>query len=86
MRTFDHQSAVDRLVAFQVQVRDVIIASRNSAGLHDVSHATSADTIYRIDTAVEPILDAFCDEWAETTPLVLIAEGAANEKGEEGNV
>jgi fructose-1,6-bisphosphatase/inositol monophosphatase family enzyme len=86
MATFDHQSAVDRLVTFQAQVRDVIIASRKSAGLHEVSHATSADTIYKIDTAVEPILDAFCAEWAKTTPLVLVAEGAENEKGEEGLV
>jgi fructose-1,6-bisphosphatase/inositol monophosphatase family enzyme len=84
MPAFDHQSAVDRLVAFQAEVRDVIIASRRSAGLHEVSHATSADTIYRIDTAVEPILDAFCEEWAETTPLVLIAEGVENKHGEEG--
>src|SRR5688500_16575396 len=84
MPTFDHQSAVDRLGAFQAQVRDVIIASRARAGLHEVSHATSADTIYRIDTAVEPILDAFCEEWAETTPLVLIAEGVENKHGDEG--
>src|SRR3954465_8581730 len=86
MTTFDHQSAVDRLVAFQAEVRDVIISSRKTAGLHEVSHATSADTIYKIDTAVDPILDAFCAEWAKTTPLVLIAEGAENENGEEGNV
>jgi fructose-1,6-bisphosphatase/inositol monophosphatase family enzyme len=86
MHTFDHQAAVDRLVAFQAHVRDVIIASRKRAGLHEVSHATSADTIYRIDTAVEPILDAFCADWAKTTPLVLIAEGAENEHGEEGVV
>ena len=84
MRTFDHQSAVDRLVAFQAEVRDVIIGSRRSAGLHEVSHATSADTIYRIDTAVEPILAAFCEEWSRTTPLVLIAEGVENKHGEEG--
>ncbi|MGB7158796.1 MAG: hypothetical protein WBD40_12055 [Tepidisphaeraceae bacterium] len=82
----DPNHIVDRLVAFQAQVRDVIIASRKSTGLHEVSHATSADTIYRIDTAVEPILDAFCAEWAESTPLVLVAEGAENERGEEGIV
>ena len=86
MTHIDHDDAVDRLVAFQAEVRNVIIASRRSAGLHEVSHATSADTIYRIDTAVEPILDAFCEEWSRTTPLVLIAEGAENEKGEEGIV
>jgi len=84
--SFDHNDAVDRLIAFQAQVRDVIISSRKTAGLHEVSHATSADTIYKIDTAVEPILDAFCAEWAKTTPLVLIAEGAENEHGEEGVV
>lgn len=86
MPSFDHPSAVDHLVAFQAQVRDVIIASRKTAGLHEVSHATSADTIYRIDTAVEPMLDAFCTEWAKTTPLVLIAEGAVDEHGDEGNI
>jgi fructose-1,6-bisphosphatase/inositol monophosphatase family enzyme len=86
MASFDHQNAVDRLVAFQAQVRDVIIASRKTAGLHEVSHATSADTIYRIDTAVEPILDAFCAEWAKTTPLVLVAEGAEDEHGNETNL
>ena len=84
MRPFDPHDAVRRLVAFQAEVRDAIIASRQRAGLHEVSHATSADTIYRIDTAVEPILDAFCAEWAERTPLVLIAEGVENKHGEEG--
>ncbi len=82
----DRQAIVNRLVAFQAQVRDVIIASRQTAGLHEVSYVTSADTIYRIDAAVEPILDAFCAEWAKTTPLVLIAEGAEDEHGNEGNV
>ena len=86
MGAVDHQDAVSRLVAFQAQVRDVIVASRARAGLHEVSHATSADTIYRIDTAVEPILDAFCAEWAQTTPLVLITEGVENEQGGEGVV
>ncbi len=86
MATFDHQSAVQRLVEFQANVRDVIISSRLNTGLHEVSHVTSADTIYRIDTAVEPILHAFCAEWAKTTPLVLIAEGVENENGEEGVV
>jgi fructose-1,6-bisphosphatase/inositol monophosphatase family enzyme len=86
MATFDHNDAVDRLIAFQAQVRDVIISSRKTAGLHEVSHATSADTIYKIDTAVEPLLDAFCEEWAETTPLVLIAEGVEDKNGKEGIV
>jgi fructose-1,6-bisphosphatase/inositol monophosphatase family enzyme len=79
------QSIVDRLIEFQASVRDQIIASRKSAGgLHQVSHATAADTIYHIDTLVEPLLEAFCREWAKTTPLVLIAEGLEDEHGNEG--
>ena len=79
------QSIVDRLIEFQAAVRDRVIASRKSpAGLHQVSHATAADTIYRIDTLIEPLLDAFCRDWAKTTPLVLIAEGIEDAAGNEG--
>src|ERR1700722_19414865 len=78
------QSVVERLIEFQSAVRDQIVASRRSAGLHQVSHATAADTIYQIDTLVEPILEDFCREWATTTPLVLIAEGIEDESGNEG--
>ncbi len=84
MLPIDPQSVVDRLVEFQRAVRDMIVRSRAQTGLHEVSHATSADTIYRIDTAVDPILEAFCAEWAKTTPLVLIAEGIENDDGAEG--
>lgn len=84
MLPIDPQSAVDRLIEFQRTVRDRIIRSRAAAGLHEVSHATSADTIYKIDTEVDPILESFCEDWAKTTPLVLIAEGLENEDGSEG--
>jgi hypothetical protein len=40
-----------------------------------VSRGSAADTIYGLDTVVEPILEDFCNDWAKTTPLVLIAEG-----------
>ena len=69
------QQIVDRLIAFQRQVRDVVIRSHGTAGGHEVSHSTAADTIYRIDTDVEPLLEDFCRDWAKKTPLVLIAEG-----------
>src|SRR4051812_49884317 len=83
MPTFDHQSAVDRLIELQRAVRDVVIRSHGTGG-HAVTRVTQADTIYAIDADVEPIVEAFCREWAKTTPLVLIAEGIANESGEEG--
>lgn len=83
MLPIDPQSVVDRLVDFQRTVRDMIVRSRALAGMHEVSHATSADTIYRIDTAVDPILESFCQDWAKTTPLVLIAEGLENADGSE---
>jgi hypothetical protein len=80
----DPDAIIDRLIAFQATVRDSIIASRMRAGLHEVSHSSAADTIYAIDTVVEPVLESFCREWAKTTPLVLIAEGIENESGVEG--
>ena len=60
------QSIVDRLIAFQSTVRDTIIASRTEAGdLNEVSRSSSADTIYKIDTEVDPLLEAACEEWGK---------------------
>jgi len=83
------QSIVERLRQFQRSVRDTIIRSRTAAGreaLHLVSKSAAADTIYKIDTAVDPILESFCQEWGRETPLVLIAEGVEDEHGNEGPV
>ena len=79
------QSIVDRLIEFQKLVRDTLIASRGKQALHEVSHSTAADTIYKIDTEVEPLLEAFCEAWGRETPLVLIAEGLEDEHGNEAN-
>jgi hypothetical protein len=73
----------DRLLELQREVRDLVINSRESAGLHEVSRASSADTIYAIDAAVDPILETFCEEWGKSTPLVLIAEGLTDGNGRE---
>jgi len=80
----DPQSIVDRLVALQAAIRKSIIDSRKRGNLNAVNRASAADTIYQIDTVVEPILDEFCRDWATKTPLVLIAEGIADERGREG--
>ena len=79
----DPESIVDRLLAFQRMVRDRVVQSHRSPGMHEVSRSSSADTIYAIDTVVEPILVEFCEEWGRTTPLVLIAEGLEDEAGRE---
>ncbi len=76
-------SIVDRLKSFQATVRTLLIESRSGKDLHAVNRTSSADTIYQIDTVVEPVLVAFCDEWAKTTPLVLIAEGLEDDEGRE---
>src|SRR3954470_8558443 len=85
MLPVDPQNVVDRLKEFQRTVRDQVIASRQSHGLHEVNRSSAADTIYQIDTVVEPILEEFCREWAKTTPLVLIAEGIEAAHGPEGH-
>ena len=79
----NHQAIVDRLIEFQKLVRDVVLKSHSLAGQFEVSRSTAADTIYKIDTDVDPILEAFCEEWAKETPLVLVAEGLEDEHGNE---
>jgi fructose-1,6-bisphosphatase/inositol monophosphatase family enzyme len=74
---------VARLKAFQATVRSLLVDSRKTADLHAVDRASSADTIYRIDTVVEPALVAFCQEWSKSTPLVLVAEGLEDADGRE---
>ena len=77
------QQVVDRLIEFQRAVRDMVVRSRATAGLHEVTRSAAADTIYKIDTEVDPILEQFCEEWGKTTPLVLVAEGLEDEAGNE---
>src|SRR3954464_12305454 len=73
----------DRLREFQRTVRDVVIQSRNAGSLQEVKRVSTADTIYKIDTDVDPILEKFCEEWGKETPLVLIAEGLEGADGTE---
>src|SRR6478672_12611933 len=67
---------VGKLLELGRRVRTAIIEARSSgAGLAGVSRSASADTIYAIDTHVEPILIGFCEHWSREMPLTLIAEG-----------
>ena len=83
---YNPQVVVEKLRQFQRQVRDVIVKSRTAGDLAEVSRSSSADTIYKIDTEVDPILEAFCQEWGRETPLVLVAEGLEDARGVEGPV
>ncbi len=81
------QQIAERLKRFQRTVRETVMKSRTAGGdLSGVSRSSMADTIYGIDTAVEPLLEAFCQEWGRETPLVLVAEGMEDEHGVEGPV
>jgi len=77
------QKIVDRLREFQRAVRGVVMKSHRAGAINEVARISHADTIYKIDTDVDPILVAFCEEWAKTTPLVLIAEGLEDAAGKE---
>lgn len=77
------QSILDRLITFQRTVREMIVGSRKSTGMNQVSRASSADTIYKIDTEVDPILESFCEDWGRQTPIVVVAEGLEDERGRE---
>lgn len=80
----NHDAIAGQLKRLQRLVRDVVIQSRDLAGLHEVNRSTAADTIYGIDTEVEPILESFCEDWAREMPLVLIAEGIDGDDDREG--
>jgi len=78
------QRVVDRLFDFERAVRDVVKSSHAQTNLAEVAHTSQADTIYRIDAHVEPVLVEFCREWSKQTSIVLIAEGIEDENGHEG--
>jgi hypothetical protein len=78
------KAIVDRLKAFQSLVRDRVIASHSSESRHEVSRSSSADTIYAIDALIDPLLEAFCEEWGRATSIVVVAEGLEDEHGREG--
>lgn len=77
----DPESILAHLRELQRKIRDAIIASRRAVDLHKVSHQSSADTIYKLDVLVEPIIETFCEEWGKKTAMVLIAEGIEPETG-----
>jgi fructose-1,6-bisphosphatase/inositol monophosphatase family enzyme len=78
------ERVVEKLVELGAMTRDVVVKSHARTDNATVSHAAEADTIYRIDTDVEPMLIDFCDHWSKELPLVLIAEGIEDEHGREG--
>jgi len=77
------EKILDRLIAFQNDVRDMIIRSRKQSGLNEIGRSSAADTIYKIDTEVDPILEEFCEEWGKQTPIVVVAEGLEDGQGNE---
>lgn len=75
------ESIVTHLRTLQRKIRDAVVAGRRAVDLHQVSHQSSADTIYKLDLLIEPVIEAYCEEWGRKTPLVLVAEGIEPETG-----
>jgi fructose-1,6-bisphosphatase/inositol monophosphatase family enzyme len=76
-------SILDRLIALQRDIQNLILKSRTASGLGEIDRSTAADTIYKIDAEVDPILEAFCEDWGRHTPIVVIAEGMVDSDGNE---
>jgi len=77
----DADAIVSALRDLQRRIRDVVVASRRTTDLHAVSHQSSADTIYKLDLLIEPVIEAFCEEWGQRLPMVVVAEGLEPETG-----
>src|SRR5215217_3322284 len=72
---------LSRLRHLQRLIRDAVITSRHATDAAAVTRTSSADTIYGIDAAIEPVIESFCDDWSKTLPMVVIAEGLEPETG-----
>jgi len=79
--TIDWHDVVTKLRELQRRIRHALVRGRGTGGLHDVSHESSADTIYRLDLVVEPVVEEFCEAWGRTMPIVVVAEGIEPETG-----
>ena len=77
----DPDAIVIRLRDLQRRIRDVVVRSRRAADLHAVSHQSSADTIYKLDLLIEPVIEEFCEAWGREMPHVVVAEGIEPETG-----
>ncbi|HEY7118540.1 MAG TPA: hypothetical protein VH475_18260 [Tepidisphaeraceae bacterium] len=75
------EAIVSSLRELQRRIRDVVIQSRQAVDLHAVSHQSSADTIYKLDLLIEPVIESFSEEWGKRMPLVVVAEGIEPETG-----
>ena len=77
-------AVVDRLKALQRLIRDEVIRGRAASRPDHVIRSSSADTIYRLDAAVEPLLVEYMSRWAaDQGPLVVVAEGLEDPSGRE---
>ncbi|MDB5323474.1 MAG: inositol monophosphatase [Phycisphaerales bacterium] len=72
---------VSALRDLQRRIRDVVVQSRRAVDLHAVSHQSSADTIYKLDLLIEPVIEGFCEEWGRRLAMVMVAEGVEPESG-----
>jgi fructose-1,6-bisphosphatase/inositol monophosphatase family enzyme len=77
----DADLIVERLRELQRRIRDAVVRGRQAVDLHAVSHESAADTIYKLDLLIEPVIEAYCEEWGRETPLVVVAEGIEPETG-----
>eukprot|EP00927_Polykrikos_kofoidii_P029106 TRINITY_DN25219_c0_g1_i1.p1 TRINITY_DN25219_c0_g1~~TRINITY_DN25219_c0_g1_i1.p1 ORF type:complete len:483 (-),score=55.00 TRINITY_DN25219_c0_g1_i1:30-1346(-) len=65
----------DRFKVLHTNIRVAALGSIEAGGAHEVDRETSADTIFAIDKHVDPVLEAFFEDWGRELPLVLVAEG-----------
>ncbi len=76
---------IGRLCDLGRRLRQAVVASRGRGNhLSGVARRTISDTIYSLDTQVEPELEHFCGQWGKELPLLLIAEGVMQQGMPEG--
>jgi fructose-1,6-bisphosphatase/inositol monophosphatase family enzyme len=77
----DPDRIVQRLRELQRKVRDAVIQNHERTDAATVKRSSAADTIYGIDVVIEPVLEAYLEEWGRELPMVVVAEGIEPETG-----
>ena len=78
---------VEKLCVLGRRIRSCVLEARaKHLVFSDIDRHSIADTIYAVDTHVEPVLIEFCEQWGREFPFLLIAEGIDGDETEEGTM
>lgn len=78
---------VEKLCVLGRRIRSCVLEAREKQLVFaNIDRHSVADTIYAVDSHVEPVLLEFCEQWGQEFPFLLIAEGIDGDDTGEGSM